>query len=195
MERLSCSSYRRRRVDERYSAAANAMSIEGCGHVNVNDVDTAVLGRFHRCLDRQIQGSRRVIDLGLEGKGRIALNELKQEWRPVTTMSALGAASATSAYRSVRRPPSTLSPPGGTTSSPSAPLISIWHCVGVGGTAVQAASTWERPKSAAPTVRVTNLVLCFSADNCSSETSDVVAPVQATLARRWILFWASSRYG
>ena len=70
-----CSSFRR--VYEGHSAAANTVVVESCGHVSVNDVDAAVLGGFHRCLDCEIQGSRRAVDLGLEGKVRIALDELK----------------------------------------------------------------------------------------------------------------------
>ena len=111
----------------------------------------------------------------------------------MATMSALGAGAATSAYRSVRRLPSSLSSPHSAGKSRFADRMAPWHCVGV--PAVQATKTRERPKSAAPTVRVTNLVLSFSADNCSSDTSDVVAPVQAALVRRWILFSAPSNAG
>jgi hypothetical protein len=149
-------------VDEGRSAAASTAVVESSCHVNVNDVDAAVLGGFNR----------------------IASDHDER----------VGVASATSAYRSVRRPPSTLSPAGGTASSASALLIAVWHCLG-GGTAVQAASTSERPKSAAPAVRVTSLVPCVSADNWSLATSDVVAPMQPALARRWIWFSASSKAG
>src|SRR5512133_13177 len=104
-------------------------------------------------------------------------------------MSALGAAlgAATAAYRVLRLPPSLVN-------SAAARPISTWHSTG--GTAVHAASTWERPKSAAPTVRVTNLVSSSSAAvSCLPLTSDVVAPVQAALTRRSIRILGSSRYG
>ena len=72
-----CSSLRW--VDEGRSAAANTVAVESCGDVNVNDVDAALLGGFHRCLDREIQGSRSLVDLGLEGQVRIVLGKLKQK--------------------------------------------------------------------------------------------------------------------
>jgi hypothetical protein len=87
-------------VDEGRSAAASTAVVESSCHVNVNDVDAAVLGGFNR----------------------IASDHDER----------VGVASATSAYRSVRRPPSTLSPAGGTASSASALLIAVWHCLGVG---------------------------------------------------------------
>src|SRR5215207_1754329 len=109
-------------------------------------------------------------------------------------MSALGAASATWAYRSVRRLRTcSLPPPHETDNRANACSIAGWQLVGTG--AVHAASTPERFRSAAPTVRLTNLVPRFSADSCVLTTSEVSAPVQATLARRWIRFSASRRYG
>src|ERR671913_2481066 len=109
-------------------------------------------------------------------------------------MSALGAASATWAYRFVRRFRScSLPPPHETDNRASACSIAGWQFVGTG--AVHAATTPERFKSAAPTVSVTNLVPRFSADNWVLTTSEVSAPVQAALERRWIRFSASRRYG
>jgi hypothetical protein len=64
-------------ADEGLFAAVDTVSVESFGHVNVDDVDTGGLCLRNRFLDRAIQGSRRVVDLGLEGQVRI--DKLEQE--------------------------------------------------------------------------------------------------------------------
>ena len=76
----------------------------------------------------------------------------------MATMSALGAAPATSACRSVRRLPSSLSSPQLAGKRRFANRIASWHCVGV--PAVQAASTEKDPNR--PLQRSESPTLCLA---------------------------------
>ena len=153
--RLLDSSFRR--VDERHSAAANTVSGECFGHVNVDDVDTGGLGIGDSLLDGAIQAGCGVVDLGLEGQVRIALDKLKQERIASGHDECVGRRSATSAYRSVRRLPSSLSSPHSAGKRRYANRMASWHCAGV--PAVQAASTPRDPNQ--PLQRSESPTLCF----------------------------------
>ena len=55
-------------VDEEFFAAADTVSVEGFGHVNVNDVDPGGLGIGDSLIDGAIQAGCGVVDLGLEAR-------------------------------------------------------------------------------------------------------------------------------
>jgi hypothetical protein len=175
-------------VDERLFAA-NTVAREFLRHVDVHDVDTGGRRSGDSFLNGGVEECDCVVDLVLDGRGRIPWDDLKQ-LRIASDHDERVRRRIGRCHRGVQGAEAAPS----LVNSAAARPISTWHSTG--GTAVHAASTWERPKSAAPTVRVTNLVSSSSAAvSCLPLTSDVVAPVQAALTRRSIRILGSSRYG
>ena len=135
-------------------------AVESCGHVNVNDVDAAVLCRFHRCLDREIQGSRRAVDLGLEAKVRIALDKLKQKRIASDHDERVGRRVCHLRIQVCETAPEhTLAPRRHCQQRKCSIDCSLALC-GVGGTAVQAASTRRDPNQ--PHQRSESPTLCLA---------------------------------
>ena len=64
-------------VDERLFAA-NTVPREFCRHVDVHDVDIIGLGSGDSLLDGAVEERDCVVDLALEGRGRIPWDNLKQ---------------------------------------------------------------------------------------------------------------------